>query len=85
MADKSSLILLTTVAEVVKAFDGTKAMAAWAGLSMSSISKWLSQGWIPPNWYVAISDELCRKGFAAPPEIFRQSLPRTESHRTADA
>jgi hypothetical protein len=85
MENKSSGMRLTTVAEIVDAFGGTKAMAAWADVSQSAVSNWIARGWIPPDWYVAMSDELLRRGLEVTPETFRQVPAKSENPTAADA
>lgn len=60
-------------------------MGAWAGISGPAVSNWIARGWIPPDRYLAVSEALHRKGFEAPPEIFRQVPVKAENHTAADA
>jgi hypothetical protein len=62
---------LDDVADVVKAFGGTKALAAFAGVGMSAVSKWIHQGWIPPGWHWRFDVEARRRGFAIDPVVYR--------------
>jgi hypothetical protein len=75
---------LSTVREVVETLGGTKAVAEMADVSMSAVSNWLSEGWIPPAWYVAMSAALRELGFDVDPQVFRQQQLRTENHAPAD-
>jgi hypothetical protein len=70
MANKSR-ITLTTVESVVEALGGTKATAEWSGLGMPAVSNWIARGWIPPEWYLALSAELESRGFKVDPALFR--------------
>lgn len=76
---------LSSVREVVEALGGTKAVAERADVTMSAVSNWLGEGWIPPAWYVAFSAELHRLGFDVDPQVFRQLPLRSENHVAADA
>jgi hypothetical protein len=62
---------LASVAAVVRAFGGTKAMAQFAGVGMPAVSKWISQGWIPPGWHWRFDCEARRLGFAIDPVVYR--------------
>jgi hypothetical protein len=65
-------VLLRTVRSVVDAWGGTGALAEWAEISPSAVSDWLSNGWIPPAWYLAINAELLERGYHVAPSVFRQ-------------
>lgn len=50
---------IETVSQLVKAFGGTKALAAWADVVPSTVSNWKEKGEIPPGWHLRLYLE-CR-------------------------
>lgn len=69
--------VLGSVRAVTAAMGGTTALAEWlsinvAPVSVSAVSNWAGEGWIPPAWYLAISTELGRRGYGVDPKVFRQ-------------
>lgn len=77
MAKKISI--LHTAKDVVEAFGGTKETAEWAGIGMPAVSNWLADGWIPPGWYLSMSEKLRQRGFDVDPAVFRQMRAKTDA------
>jgi len=77
--------VLSNVRQVVDVLGGTKAVAEKADVTMSAVSNWIGEGWIPPAWYAAMSAELQALGFDVDPQVFRQQQLRTENRAAADA
>lgn len=63
---------LHSVREVVEAFGGTNTLARWAKIGPPAVSNWIAEGWIPPAWYLAISEHLREDGYEVDPKVFRQ-------------
>lgn len=70
---------LATIAEVVSAFGGTKALADWAGVGESAISNWLARGEIPPGWHYRLHIEAGARGFEIDNRLF--DAPRKPRRR----
>jgi hypothetical protein len=77
--------VLSTVREVVDALGGSKAVSERADVTISAVSNWIGEGWIPPAWYLAMSAALREIGFDVDPRVFRQQQLRTENPEAADA
>jgi hypothetical protein len=78
--------VLVSVREVVAAMGGTTALAEWCGVTVSAVSNWAAEGWIPPARYLAISTELMRRGYRVAPSVFRQQvgIPIADHQRLTD-
>lgn len=61
---------IRTVADVVKAFGGTKKTADWANTYASTVSNWLANDEIPNGWHYRIHLELTARGFSVSPKAF---------------
>jgi hypothetical protein len=75
---------LSSVRAVIEAMGGTTVLAEWlsanvAPVSVSAVSNWAGEGWIPPAWYLALSTELGRRGYAVDPKVFRQLPVKTDA------
>ena len=62
--------LLRTVADIVKAFGGTKKTAEWANTGMPTVSNWLANDEIPNGWHYRMFLELSGRGFEIDPAAF---------------
>ncbi|NOU05335.1 MAG: hypothetical protein HOO99_04050 [Hyphomicrobiaceae bacterium] len=67
--------ILTSIAEVVKAFGGTTGMAEWAGIGLPAVSNWIAKGQIPPGWHFRLDKEAQRRGYTIDPCVFDDRLP----------
>jgi hypothetical protein len=61
---------LRSVADIVKAFGGTKRTAEWANTHMSAVSNWLANNEIPNGWHYRMHLELTARGFEIDPRAF---------------
>jgi hypothetical protein len=68
--DDSQLKLVTTAAAVVDVLDGGTEAAGMAGCSPSNISNAIRRGRLPASTFLIFRDELARRGFRAPPELW---------------
>lgn len=74
MARMSNLVLLKSVADIVKAFGGTFALAEWAGVVPSAVSNWVAKDYIPPGWHYRMYRELVARGFDVDEAVFDDRL-----------
>lgn len=72
MAQKRTL---SSVADIVEAFGGTKAVAEWADVGMSAVSNWIVRDEIPPGWHYRLDRELRRRGYKVDPPLFGDFPP----------
>lgn len=70
---------LRSVADIVKAFGGTKKTAEWANTYMSTVSNWLANDEIPNGWHYRMHLELTARGFVVEPEAFGLQIERKRS------
>jgi hypothetical protein len=76
--------VLDGVRAVIEAMGGPTALAEWlsanvAPVSVSAVSNWGSEGWVPPAWFLALSTELGRRGYEVDPKVFRQLPVKTDA------
>ena len=64
--------------EIVKVLGGTSKLAELLGLSPASVSNAMRRGRFPPDWFAAMSAELSRLGYNAPPHLWQQIEPAPE-------
>ena len=64
-------IMLETVDEVIEALGGPAEMARRLHTSPSNVGNWRLDGWIPPAWFWAVSNELWELHKEASPKVFR--------------
>jgi hypothetical protein len=74
---------LKTAAEVVEAFGGTKAAAAWAGIGESAISNWLARERIPAGWHFRIAEHFGDNTVVARCVFERSDEPRRSRRRSS--
>ena len=74
-----------TIADVVDAFGGTKALATWTGTGESAISNWIARGEIPPGWHYRLHMEAIGRGFEIDPSVFDTSIRRRHGGRCQQA
>ena len=78
-------IMLTTIADVVKAFGGTSGMAEWAGIGASAVSNWIDRDQIPPGWHFRIYRDAAALGFGIDPSVFDDRLRPRKARRQGGA
>jgi predicted SpoU family rRNA methylase len=61
---------IETVAQLVKAFGGTFALAKWADVVPSTVSNWKEQGHIPPGWHLRLYLECQQRKLNVAPKLF---------------
>ena len=66
-----NLRLLTTLPAVIKELDGLSGVAQLTGKKAQHVWNWKDKGKFPPSTFLIMRDELNRKGFDAPPELWR--------------
>ena len=54
--------MLKSVEDIVDALGGTTAAAHFLDLDISTVSCWKGRGHIPPHYYLAVAEELERRG-----------------------
>lgn len=81
MQDMKKRRTLNSVAEVIKAFGGPKAMAGWCGVGTPSISNWKTWGFIPPSWHYRMLMELQCNGYEINPLVFGIDLESTGPYK----
>lgn len=70
MKKPKSTRTLKSVAAVVKALGGPKAIAEWTGAGATSVSNWKTWGFIPPAWYYLFATKLAESGYEVDPWVF---------------
>ena len=61
---------LATALDVIDAFGGVPALAAFAGVDYRAAFNWKATGKFPSRFYVLMSDELERRGLSASPALW---------------
>ncbi len=76
--------VLLTARQVVDALDGATVVAGMCRVTVSAVSNWCRQGWIPAVWFDAMRAALRGKGYDVDPRVFRQQPLKASDHATAD-
>ena len=87
--DDSRLKLVTTVASVVDVLHGGTEAAGMVGCTPQNISNAIRRGRLPPSTFLIFTDELARRGFRAPPQLWgikplKKRRPNTQALMVAD-
>jgi len=73
------LRLLTTLPAVITALEGLSSVAELTGKKAQHVWNWKHKGKFPASTFLIIKQELHKRGFDAPPELWRiTSAPRRE-------
>jgi len=85
----SSLQLIATVGAVLEALDGPSEAADIAGCTPQNLCNAQRRGRLPPSTFLLFMDELARRGFRAPPQLWgikplKKRRSKTRAHMTAD-
>jgi predicted SpoU family rRNA methylase len=71
---------IETVAQLVKAFGGTFALAKWADVVPSTVSNWKEQDAIPPGWHLRLYLECAQRKLNVAPKLFEiEDKPKTKA------
>lgn len=62
---------LHTVDQVIEKLGGTAEAGRLLGISMQQVSSWRDRGRIAFRYYLVMTDELARLGYAAPSRLWR--------------
>lgn len=61
---------ITTIPDLIAAFDGPSPMADWAMTSVQNVYNWMARDHIPPSYHMRIAIEARRRGLAISPHVF---------------
>ena len=76
---KRSPTVLYTLPAVINALDGLSSVAELTGKKAQHVWNWKHKGKFPPATFLVITQELHKRGFDAPPELWRiTTAPRRE-------
>lgn len=65
-----------TASEVIDAMGGTGKMAEWLGSTPQNVSNWRRQNRLPAKTFIALSDELARRGYSATADLWGMAEAR---------
>lgn len=74
---------LKSVAEVIKALGGPKAIADWVGAPRQTVSNWKSFGYIPSPWFDLFEQRLDDRGYSVDRGVFGFKTDPLESAQRA--
>jgi hypothetical protein len=81
--------LLSTPKAVLSALDGGSAAARLAGCTPQNMTNALARNRLPPSTFLIFTEELARRGFCAPSQLWgikplKKRRSNTRTHMTAD-
>lgn len=78
--------LIRTVDQLIAAFEGSTALAEWAGVGGTAIANWSARNFVPPGWHLRLYVEALRRDLDLDLEaLFGLSPDEVEALRAATA
>lgn len=68
---------ISDLAELIDLLGGTTAVAAKAGVTPPAVSNWRTRGFIPPEFFVILSDEAKARGRQLDLSLFKFAAAET--------